>query len=332
MSNDDPRPDDEPSGARDVSDAPPTIPETPATAQTPDTEVMAPTEEVSPTPETPETPNQPDGGRRRRLMVVAAIVAMVVVTAVIAALAAGDDPSTTAGTTSVPSATTTTDQRPSTTRHPTTASTVAPTITAAPTPSVTVEPAPSGLPDDPNAYAVAAFEAWQEGDLATLAELAAPSVTEFLTAASPDDGWDDPRFEGAAGSTYATWGGPDGDLVLRVANQYATVGDPHALHGAFFTTAAGRVAIWPLTTQVEADELQQQVDQGHQPWHVDQEAVAAAYAQARLGWQDATVETTDPGRCLVTDPGTGTQAAITLAQPARAGSTGIWVVTDAGSV
>jgi hypothetical protein len=329
MSNDDPRPPDVPSSERSSPDGPPTIPETPVMAATPATEVMAPNEEVPPTGEvspTPATPARHDGGRRRRTMVVAAIVAMCLVAALIAVVATrdGNDTSTSASTTAPPAATTTAEQ-------PTTVSTAAPTTTPATTPSTTVAPEPGGLPDDPNAYAVATFEAWQEGDLATLGALADPNVTAFLTAASPDGGWDGPRFEGAAGSTYATWTRRDVELVMRVANQYATVGEPHAVHEAYFATAAGRVAIWPVTTQAEADELQQQVDQGHQPWHLDQAATAAAYAQARFGWQNATVETTRSGRYLVTDPGTGAQAATTLAQPARAGADGIWVVTQAGS-
>jgi hypothetical protein len=337
MRNEDPTADAALSSAPGAPDGPPTPAGPEATAGTPATEEMPPTAGTPPSgeePPAPGAPARPGGDRRRHLVIVAVIVVLVVVTAVIAALVAGgddDDTRTSAGTTSASGASGSTTEQPAPTSTDAPAA-PGPTAAPAPTPSAPGPPAPGGLPDDPNAYAVATFEAWQDGDLDTLAELADPDVAAFLAAASPDGGsWDDPTFEGAAGSTYASWTRPDVELVFRVANQLASQGEPDAVHEAYFTTAAGRVAIWPLTTQAEADALQQEVDEGHQPWQADPAAVATAYAEARLGWPGATAATPRPDQYVVTDPASGARATLVLAQPARTGSGGIWVVTHAGS-
>lgn len=189
-----------------------------------------------------------------------------------------------------------------------------------------------GLPDDPTSYAAAAFRAWRRGDLSALSTLAEPQVVEILTAQAPEPGrWGRPQCEGAAGSTYCAWTRPEVQLVLRVRNDLASTGEPQAVIEAFFTTAPDRVAIWPLTTQEQADNTQVQVDQGHSPWHLDPATVASSYASAELGWEDAVVEQVQPGTFRVTDPESGASALITLAQPAREGEGGIWAVTRVGS-
>jgi hypothetical protein len=189
------------------------------------------------------------------------------------------------------------------------------------------------LPDNPVDYAVATFIAWGNGDLDTLSELAPPPVADFLAARPVDDAeWESPECEGAAGSTYCTWSIPWTQLTLRVANEAASQGQPHAVTEAFFWVAPDRVAIWPLTTAEEAQNTQEQVDQGHSPWMLEPTAVASFYASAVLGWQDATVEPVRPGAYWVTDPASGTMAELDLTQPAREGEGGIWAVTRAGSV
>jgi hypothetical protein len=188
-------------------------------------------------------------------------------------------------------------------------------------------------PDNPVDYAVATFIAWGNGDLDTLSELAAPPVAGFLAARAPDDAeWESPECEGAAGSTYCTWSIPWTQLTLRVANEAASQGEPHAVTEAFFSVAPDRVAIWPFTTAEEAQNTQEQVDQGHSPWLLEPTAVASFYASAVLGWQDATVEPVRPDAYWVTDPVSGTMAELTLTQPVREGEGGIWAVTRAGSV
>lgn len=265
-------------------------------------------------------------GRRRRLIVVAAVVAVVLIAAVVGVVALrgdDDDTSTSASTSSTAVGTSTTLSTATTTPGP--AATVGP-------PATTI-PAPGGLPDDPNGYAVATLTAWQQGDITTLAELVVPSVAAFLAARSPREGsWGDPQLEGAAGSTYSTWTRPEIQFVVRIGNELADAGEPHAVREAFFLPGPGRVAIWSVTTQDEATALQAQVDQGHQPWLVDPALVASAYAQAAFGWQDAIVAMTQPDRYQVTDRASGATATFVLSQPARPGLAGIWAVSRAGSV
>jgi hypothetical protein len=59
--------------------------------------------------------------------------------------------------------------------------------------------------------------------------------------------------------------------------------------------------------------------------------VAGAYAQAELGWQNADFDELQPSLYRVTDPASGAHADLTLAQPVRQGSGGIWAVVRAGS-
>lgn len=200
-------------------------------------------------------------------------------------------------------------------------------------PAGTASAVEARAPQSPVDYAVDTFIAWGTGDLDTLSELAAPPVAGFLAARAPEDAeWESPECEGAAGSTYCTWSIATTQLVLRVASDAASQGLPHATTSAFFTPAPGRVAIWPLTTDEEARNTQAQVDQGHSPWMLEPTAVASFYAQAVLGWDDATVEPARPDVYWVTDPASGTMAELTLAQPARQGDGGIWAVTRAGSI
>jgi hypothetical protein len=92
------------------------------------------------------------------------------------------------------------------------------------------------------------------------------------------------------------------------------------------------VAIWPFTTQDEANATQEQVDQGHQPWLLELTTVVSSYAEAELGWANAAVATVGPTSYEVTDPDSGAQANLVVSQPARTGEGGIWAVTRAGDV
>lgn len=89
----------------------------------------------------------------------------------------------------------------------------------------------------------------------------------------------------------------------------------------------GTPLLWPVTALEQARTLQDQVDGGAQPWTLDPEEVARSYATATWGWTDPEPTSTTPGAVTLTDR-QGT-AALTLVQPVRAGTTGIWVVSAA---
>ena len=89
--------------------------------------------------------------------------------------------------------------------------------------------------------------------------------------------------------------------------------------------AGATVAGEDLTPDQEA-ELQQAVDQGHQPWRTDPAAVAQAFVAARFGWSAATATSADGHTVDVTDPASGAKASLDVAQPVRPGAGGIWVV------
>ncbi|WP_409332757.1 hypothetical protein [Trujillonella humicola] len=81
-----------------------------------------------------------------------------------------------------------------------------------------------------------------------------------------------------------------------------------------------------LTAEQVAD-LQEEVDEGHQPWRTDVGAVAASFVAAQLGWDDASVALADPHTAEVTSAD-GRIVVLQLRQPAREGEGGIWVVTS----
>ena len=81
---------------------------------------------------------------------------------------------------------------------------------------------------------------------------------------------------------------------------------------------------WPAATPAQVAGLQSAVDGGAQPWLLDPTQVALAYAAAR-GWPDATAMASAPTSVTVRSSA-GTHV-LTLAQPGKTGSAGIWVVT-----
>jgi hypothetical protein len=193
----------------------------------------------------------------------------------------------------------------------------------------------ASLSTSPEGYVTAAFDAWLQGNDRRLRKLATAPVAAFLAARTPHESgeWSGPTCEGAAGSSYCAWTQADAQIVLRLNNEAASLGRKHAVVEAFFIPPAGGVAVWPFTTAEQAANTQAGVDQGHQPWLLDPAAVAVSYAQAELGWQDAGVDQVMPQPAVyrVTDPASGTQADLTMAQVVREGSGGIWAVVRAGS-
>jgi hypothetical protein len=83
---------------------------------------------------------------------------------------------------------------------------------------------------------------------------------------------------------------------------------------------------WPAAGAAEAAALQAAADNGAQPWLLDPAEVAVSYAAAAYGWTDAEANPGPDGTVDVRRPD-GQRLALTLAQPARTGKGGIWVVT-----
>ena len=90
-------------------------------------------------------------------------------------------------------------------------------------------------------------------------------------------------------------------------------------------TAPSGLAGEDLTADQTA-QLQQEVDAGHQPWRLDQIAVAEAFVADRLGWTEVESRLTDPQTVEVTNQADGAMVTLQLQQPARAGADGVWVV------
>ena len=81
-------------------------------------------------------------------------------------------------------------------------------------------------------------------------------------------------------------------------------------------------------TADQAAQLQQDVDAGHQPWRLDEVAVAQAFVAARLGWTDVDAHLTDPQTVEVANRPDGATVTLLLQQPVREGPGGIWVVAS----
>lgn len=99
------------------------------------------------------------------------------------------------------------------------------------------------------------------------------------------------------------------------------------------TTTPGHPAPVPGTTfsgegmsAHDAADLQEAVDQGHQPWRADAAAVSTTFVLSRFGWQNPDVQLADPHTAEVTNPADGRIVSLQLRQPAREGNGGIWVV------
>jgi hypothetical protein len=84
---------------------------------------------------------------------------------------------------------------------------------------------------------------------------------------------------------------------------------------------------WPAATAADAAALQAQVDRGSQPWLLDPSEVAIAYAAAAHDWPDAEAYPGPDGTSVDVRNADGERLTLSLAQPGRTGSDGIWVVT-----
>ncbi len=85
---------------------------------------------------------------------------------------------------------------------------------------------------------MAAFEAWEEGDMDTLETLVSDEALEVLEAqvADPTDNWSPVGCDAGAGSAFCTWESASGEtLEMRLENQAASAAEPDAVVEVRFT-------------------------------------------------------------------------------------------------
>jgi hypothetical protein len=143
---------------------------------------------------------------------------------------------------------------------------------------------------------------------------AAPPATTTVTATTPAA---PPTDDGAPPAP----GDGDGDGTGPGNGGQPPAGDDVPVPGTTFTGEN-------LSPERAAD-LQHEVDEGHEPWRLDQSAVATAFAGNRFGWTDVAIALDDPHTVQVTDTAGGHLVSLQMRQPVREGETGIWVV-DSG--
>lgn len=80
-------------------------------------------------------------------------------------------------------------------------------------------------------------------------------------------------------------------------------------------------------TAGQITDLQQAVDNGHQPWRLDRVSVAKSFLQGRFGWTDVQTEFGPPTVLFVTNKDGG-KLSVHLVQPATQGDNGIWEVSS----
>ena len=85
--------------------------------------------------------------------------------------------------------------------------------------------------------------------------------------------------------------------------------------------------IWDTTTWQQARELQEAVDNGHQPWRCGPETLVTLYAQQVLRVVQPVVHRIDASTFSVAKPGQGVIATVGVTQPVRQEACGIWVIT-----
>lgn len=164
---------------------------------------------------------------------------------VVGALAACGSPGGASGSsaTSNPSSTTSSPSSTSSTAGPS-PTTVTVTVTAgSPTrtphidPSPTTPPAAKDAPAIPRSaqdYGTAFVKAWVDDDRTRADQLGTPASVKAAFASRVDTM---PRFvrcEGAAGSSYCTWQGDEYTMQVRLRNDLASLGQPHAVAEVVF--------------------------------------------------------------------------------------------------
>jgi len=93
------------------------------------------------------------------------------------------------------------------------------------------------------------------------------------------------------------------------------------------TPPAAFTGLWPVKDLAAATRLQRDVDSGRQPWLLEPESVAAAYASSQLDMKASVLVQAYGGTVVLREPSTGRVVTITEVQPVKKGPGGIWVVT-----
>ncbi|WP_344194303.1 hypothetical protein [Pedococcus aerophilus] len=155
------------------------------------------------------------------------------------------DTTSASGTTSTTPTSSTTSSTESTSTSPD-PTTVTVTTTASPSsttrkPQVDSSPTtpPPGkdapaIPRSAQDYGTAFVAAWVEGDRTRATQLGTEAAVKAAFASTVDTM---PRFvrcEGAAGSSYCTWEGNEYTLQVRLRNEMASLGQPHAVTEVVF--------------------------------------------------------------------------------------------------
>ena len=129
-----------------------------------------------------------------------------------------------------------------------------------------------------------------------------------------------------AGPTAQTGAGSSGSSATGTVS--TTTGTTTTGTGAASGGQDEMVGIWPVTTRAQAIQLQQSADAGHQPWLLDPMQVAVAYARSVMHLSQPNVQKIGANLYNVyMSP--GAQTHLTVGQPVRTGSGGIWVVVSA---
>jgi hypothetical protein len=85
--------------------------------------------------------------------------------------------------------------------------------------------------------------------------------------------------------------------------------------------------IWDVRLWEQAWQVQDAVDDRHQPWRTSPTDSVMAYAIDVLGVARPTVRLVDPHTVEVSKPGSGVIATVQVTQPVTRGSGGIGVIT-----
>jgi hypothetical protein len=85
--------------------------------------------------------------------------------------------------------------------------------------------------------------------------------------------------------------------------------------------------IWDIRTWQQAREVQEAVDNGHQPWRCGPQTLVTLYAQQVLHVVQPVIRRVDVSTFTVTTPGHGVIATVKVTQPFPRRTCGIWVIT-----
>lgn len=138
----------------------------------------------------------------------------------------------------------------------------------------------------------------------------------------------------ACGTAPATVPAPQYPMMSGTAVPPSGNDDGYGMPGGMMGGRPPSTAAAPHTGEVAGEGLdpaaiatvQTAVDRGAQPWRLDPQLTALAFARGHLGWMMPHAQDGEPG-AVVVDDGPGGAIVLHLTQPGRTGTTGIWTVT-----